>query len=131
MSFRDAVKQDIHSVFLNVDEFGETRSVRYDGVLYEDIPVVLTGLKEQDRNRLNSGLKERGGRTSMSDHVQGLYMATVVMHCAQSDLGGKQPEKGQKIRVYDPDKAFYRDYRIEASVSDMGMIRLELGGIRE
>lgn len=131
MSFRDAVKQDIHSVFLNADEFGELRSVKYDGVLYEDIPVVLTGLKEQDRNRLNSGLKERGGRTSTSDHVQGLYAATVVMHCAQSDIGGRQPEKGQKIRVYDPDKAYYRDYRIEASVADMGMIRLELGGIRE
>lgn len=131
MSFRDALKQDIHSVFLNADEFGELRSVKYDGVLYEDIPVVLTGLKEQDRNRLNSGLKERGGRTSMSDHVQGLYAATVVMHCAQSDIGGRQPEKGQKIRVYDPDKANYRDYRIEASVADMGMIRLELGGIRE
>lgn len=127
MNFKDVVAQDIHSVFLNIEEFGETRSVRYDGVLYKDIPVVLTGLKEQDRNRLNSGMKG----TSMSDNVQGLYAATVVMHCAQSDLGGKQPEKGQKIRVYDPDKAFYRDYRIEASVSDMGMIRLELGGIRE
>lgn len=131
MSFKDAVSQDIHAVFLNLDEFAELRSIRYNGVLYEDIPVVLTGLKEQDRNRLNSGLKERGGRTSMSDHVQGLYAATVVMHCAVSDIGGKQPEKGQKIRVYDPDKAFYKEYRIEASVLDMGMIRLELGGIRE
>jgi hypothetical protein len=131
VSFKDAVKQDLHSVFLNTEEFGEIRTVKYDGVLYEDIPVVLTGLKEQDRNRLNSGLKERGGRTSMSDHVQGLYAATVVMHLAESDIGNQQPEKGQKIRVYDPDKAFYRDYRIEASVSDMGMIRLELGGIRE
>ena len=131
MSFKDAVSQDIHAVFLNLDEFAELRSIRYNGVLYEDIPVVLTGLKEQDRNRPNSGLKERGGRTSMSDHVQGLYAATVVMHCAVSDIGGKQPEKGQKIRVYDPDKAFYKEYRIEASVLDMGMIRLELGGIRE
>lgn len=131
MNFKDVVAQDIHSVFLNVEEFGELRSVKYDGVLYEDIPVVLTGLKEQDRNRLNSGLKERGGRTSMSDHVQGLYAATIVMHCAVADVGGKQLEKGQKIRIYDPDKAFYKDYRIEASVLDMGMLRLELGGIRE
>lgn len=131
MSFKSAVERDIRKVFLNTDEFGEERTVKYDGVLFEHIPVVITNLKEQDRNRLNSGLKERGGRTTMSDHVQGLYSATLVLHCAQSDLDGRIPEKGQKFRIYDVGEKFFKDYYIQASGAAMGMIRLELSRVTE
>lgn len=125
MSFRDAVRDDIHSVFLNTEEFGELRTVQYDGEIFTDIPVVLTGLKERDRRRLYFGQRNK------SDHVQGLYDEYTVMHCALADIGGHQPEKGQRIRIYDADGTWARDYRILASVLDMGMLRLELGGTRE
>ena len=65
MSFKDMVAADIRKVFLNTDEFAELRTVRYDGMDYDGpehrgIPIVLTGLKEQDRRQL------------VTDHAQGL-----------------------------------------------------------
>ena len=82
MSFKDMVAADLHNVFLNLGEFAERRTVEYDGERYEDIPIVLSGLKEKDRRQL------------VSDHVQGLFLVSSVLHCARDDLGGKQPEKG-------------------------------------
>jgi len=117
MSFKDAVAADIKKVFLNNTEFAENRTVTYDGVAYSNIPVVLSGLREKDR------------RTLQSDHGQGLYIVSYTMHLAQSDLGGKIPEKGAKIRV--SDGGFFRDFYIAASVTDMGMLRLELEAIDE
>ena len=40
MSFKDMLTDDIHNVFLNVDEFAEKRTVEYDGERYEDIPII-------------------------------------------------------------------------------------------
>ena len=84
MSFKDMVAADLHNVFLNLGEFAERRTVEYDGERYEDIPIVLSGLKEKDRRQL------------VSDHVQGLFLVSSVLHCARDDLGGKQPEKGTR-----------------------------------
>ena len=119
--FKDMVAADIHNVFLNTDEFAELRTIRYDGETYEDIPIVLTGLKEQDRRQLQS------------DHVQGLYLVTSVLHCALSDLGGKQPEKGGRIEVNDEEGGggFFRRFYVASSVCEMGMLRVELEAIDE
>ena len=87
--FKDMVARNNFGVFLNCEEFAEKRTVKYDGATYSDIPIVLSGMKEKDRRQL------------MSDHVQGLYLVSVVLHCALSDLGGAQPEKGQRIQVND------------------------------
>lgn len=48
-SFKDAVQEDLNSVFLNLDEFAETHTVYYDGEEYSDIPIVMTGLSEKER----------------------------------------------------------------------------------
>lgn len=119
--FKDMVAADIHNVFLNTDEFAELRTIRYDGEEYVDIPIVLTGLKEQDRRQLQS------------DHVQGLYLDTSVLHCALSDLGGKQPEKGGRIEVNDEEGGggFFRRFYVASSVCEMGMLRVELEAIDE
>ena len=119
--FKDMVAADIHNVFLNTDEFAELRTIRYDGEEYVDIPIVLTGLKEQDRRQLQS------------DHVQGLYLVTSVLHCALSDLGGKQPEKGGRIEVNDEEGGggFFRRFYVASSVCEMGMLRVELEAIGE
>lgn len=119
--FKDMVAADIHNVFLNTDEFAELRTIRYDGEEYVDIPIVLTGLKEQDRRQLQS------------DRVQGLYLVTSVLHCALSDLGGKQPEKGGRIEVNDEEGGggFFRRFYVASSVCEMGMLRVELEAIDE
>ena len=121
MSFKDMVAADIHSTFLNLGEFAEKRTVVYDGETYTDIPIILSGIKEKDRRML------------VSDHVQGLYQVSSVLHCARSDLGGKQPEKGTKISVNDREGGggFFRKFYVASSVTEMGMLRVELEAIDE
>lgn len=126
MSFKDMVAADIRKVFLNTDEFAELRTVRYDGMDYDGpehrgIPIVLTGLKEQDRRQL------------VTDHAQGLYLVASVLHCALDDLGGKQPEKGTRIRINDEEGGggFFREFYVASSVCELGMLRVELEAIDE
>lgn len=121
MNFKDMVAADNRNVFLNSAEFAEIRTIIYDGITYEDIPIVLSGLKEKDRRQL------------MSDHVQGLYLVHAVLHCAQSDLGGNQPEKGTRIKINDQEGGggFFREFYVASSVCEVGMLRVELEAIDE
>ena len=121
MSFKDSIVADNRKVFLDLDGFGEPRTVVYDGETYTDIPVVLSGLKERDRRAL------------VNDHAQGLYQVTSVLHCAASDLGGRVPEKGARIRINDQPGGggFFYEYYVAASVNEMGMLRVELEAIDE
>ena len=45
-TFQAWAERDIRSVFLNTEEMAERRTIRYDGVTYENIPVVEVGPKE-------------------------------------------------------------------------------------
>ena len=120
MSFKDAIAHDIKGIFLNLDEFANKHTVIYDGETYEDIPIILTGLKEQDRS------------ASIKDHAEGLYRVTSVMHCDIDDLGGIQPEQGKPIKIsdfYTP--SFYHRFFIATSTCELGMLRLELEAIDE
>jgi len=121
MSFKDMVAADIHGVFLNPGEFADLRTIVYDGETYQDIPIVLTSLKEQDRRQISS------------DHAQGLYLVSAVLHCAKTDLGGVLPEKGARIKINDQEGGggFFREFYIATSGEEMGMLRLELEGIDE
>lgn len=120
MSFKDMVKADIHRTFLNIDEFGEKRTIVYDDESYADVPVVITGVKEKDR------------RVLVSDHVQGLYLAHCVLHCALSDVGGILPEKGMRIQISKSEgSSFFQEFRIGTSTLEMGMLRLELEAVDE
>jgi len=116
-SFKDMVEADNKNVFMNANEFADVHTVIYDGVTYKDIPVVLSGIKEKDRRQL------------VSDHVQGLFLVSSVMHCAASDLGGVVPEKGTKIKINDGD--FMREFYVASSVCEVGMLRVELEAIDE
>ena len=119
--FKDMVTTDIYNVFLNTNEFAEKRTVENDGERYVDIPIVLSGLKEQERRQIQS------------DHVQGLYLVSAVLHCARSDLGGNQPEKGQRIRINGQEGGggFFREFYVASSVCELGMLRVELETIDE
>lgn len=121
MSFRDMVAADNAAVFLNSDEFAEIRTVVCDGTPYQDIPIVLKGIKEENRRQL------------VSDHIQGLYLASSVLHCRLADLGGNQPEKGTRIKINDTEGGggFYRGFYVASSVCEMGMLRVELEAIDE
>lgn len=118
MGFKELVAKDIHDVFLNTAEYGETRNILYDGELYAGIPIVLSGAREQDRQE---------GRAE--NDTPGLYMVTAVLHCALSDLGGNQPEQGMRIKISRTEDAesWYDEYYIVDSNCEIGMVDLKLG----
>jgi len=123
MGFKDMVAAANKKVFLNTDKFAEKRTVKYNGNIYTDIPIILAKLQETDKP-VTTG--QDGG-------VQGLFRVSAVLHCAQSDIEGAEPEQGMRISVNHQEggDGFFSDYTIVTSSCDMGMIRLELGAIDE
>lgn len=114
--FKDMVAGDNLTVFLSDKDFAEKRTIKYNGGTYVDIPVLITKLKEKDRRQL------------VTDHVEGLYLVTTVLHCSLDDIGGYLPEKGQRISINDQEGGegyFYR-YKVSSSGVSMGMVRAEL-----
>ena len=118
--FLDMVAQDNVNVFLNLNEFAKTRTIIYDGETYEDVACVVNGLHEDKRN------------TTVSDHAQGLYKVTQVLHCTRDSLGGNQPEQGSKLLISDEDEpTFFWEYYVASSNNEEGMLRVELEGLYE
>lgn len=122
MSFKDMIGEDIANVFLNTDEFAEIRTVKYNGKVYEDIPIVLTKAKEMKRP------------VTVNDHAEGIHKVTATVHISLSDLNGVIPEQKQAICINDGEalgKPFFRKYNILTSDCEMGMLVLELEAFDE
>lgn len=127
--FKELIEQD-NEVLLNYAEFGEYRTIIYDGVEYPHIKTLVTGDREQKRVQYTG------------DHLSGLYTDRTKLHCLLKDVGGVQPEKGTLIRVGEPEPDFddpdynpeehepldiyFREYYIATSVYEEGMLRLHL-----
>lgn len=119
--FKDMINRDIHKVFLNVDEFAETYTIKYDGKIYEDVAVSLQELSVSERDRqLNS------------DYAQGLYKDSTTMYCAAADLGGRRLMKGSPIEIIRRANGMRitKKYIITACSCEMGMIQAELGAVK-
>jgi len=71
-------------------------------------------------------------RQLVSDHAQGLFRVSSVLHCTRDDLGGNQPEKGQRIKINDEEGSdFFLEFYVATSTCEMGMLRIELEAIDE
>lgn len=119
MSFKEMVEADITGVFLNTDEFAESRTVKYDDETYADIPVVLTNIKQKDRPLL----------VGNADHVQGLHIASATAFIGQEHMNGVCPEMGRLIYIsdgYAAGEVFFQRFHIVTSDVQMKMIVLEL-----
>lgn len=123
--FKDMLRADNTNVFMNLNEFAEKRTIIYDGVTYTDIPVVLTGRKEQDRAQLR--------KIRNDDYTQGLYLVSSVLHCKVSDLNDNQPEKGQRIKINHKEGGggYFSEFYVISSVCEAGMLRVGLEAIDE
>jgi len=117
VSFKESVEADIKNVFLNSSEFASVRSIRYNNVIYSNIPILLTKTKEMERP-VPSG-----------DNAQGIHLVSAVAHIALSDMNGVVPEQKQNIYIEDGTAIggiYYQRYKIITSDLEMGMINLEL-----
>lgn len=122
MSFKETVQADIKRVFLNENEFAEKHTVVYDGESFENIPVVLTKIKESK----HAAVPAKG--------VEGIHKISAVVHISLSDLSGREPEQKQIISIDDGEAAgepFYQKYKIITTDVKMGMVSLELEAFDE
>lgn len=119
--FKEMLAADNLRVFLNPAEFAQLRTVIYEGQRYEDIPVVLSGLKEDDRAQ------------KADDHAQGLFLLKALLQCSLADLGGVQPQKGARLQINNQEGGggFFREFYISEAVCEYGLLRLELEDINE
>lgn len=122
MSFKDMIERDIKGVFLNADEFADLRTVKFDGYTFKDIPINFHGLDDTKREQ------------RLTDHAQGLFRVSNVLHVASSDLDGHRPERGTRFYVSakDEDNVEYFETFYVATVNEQGgMLRIELEGVDE
>ena len=122
MGFKDMVKSDIANVLMNTEEFAESHTVKYDGEVYADIPIILQRVKQSDRPIIQS------------DHAEGIYLVTAVAYINEKDLDGVIPEQGHRFEIDDGEalgKTFFRKYSVVTSKCEMGLITLELRGYDE
>lgn len=122
-TFKQCAAADIHSVYLNPNEHGETRTIRYDGVTYTDVVVIESGPVEGKRSSVVQ---------MQHDFGQGLYKRTIVLYVAEKDLGGVKPEQGTMLSMNDEeDGTFFHKFRVAESGTEMGMFRLKLEEVDE
>ena len=123
LTFKDFAAADIHDVFLNPDEHGEERTVRYDGKTYEDITGIEGGPTEGKRSSVVQ---------MQHDFGQGLYKRTIIIYIAEKDLDGNKPEQGTMLSINDEKgSTFFHRYRVAESGTEMGMFRLKLEEVDE
>ncbi len=117
MGFRDMVKSDITNVLMNTNEFAEKHTVRYDGEVFEDIPIVLQKVKQSDRV------------VASGDNMEGVFLVSAICYIDEKNLGGVVPEKGQSIEIDDGEalgEPFFRRFTVVTSKCEMGLVTLEL-----
>ena len=119
MSFKESVADDNMRVFINLDEFAERRHVKYDGVTYRDVPMVLSHVKQKDRPLI----------VGNANHMQGLHVITETAHIALEDLQGVVPENGRYMSISDGFAAnaeFFQRYKVHTCDLEMGMLIIGL-----
>ncbi len=114
MSFKEMIEQDNRDVFLNTEEFAEHRTVKYDGVTYKHIPVLLSKIREPQFN-------------VSGNNMEGIHRATERARLNLKDINGVSPEQGTRISISDHIvPTFFQDYKIITSSEEVGMVVLEL-----
>lgn len=122
-TFQAWAERDIRSVFLNTEEMAECRTIRYDGVTYENIPVVEVGPKEGKRSSVIQ---------MQNDYGQGLFKRSITIYCNERDLSGSKPEQGSMLYINEkPEGNFFHKFRVAESVTEMGIYCVKLEEVDE
>lgn len=116
LTFKGAIAHDVQGVFLNQGEFADLHTIKYNGNVYEDIPISLQDVEQTERQQMKD------------DHLPGIFKAKAVLYCAREDIGGKLPEQGKWLEINDgKNPRFFNKYQVGSSGEEMGMARIELG----
>ena len=123
-AFKEMLEADVWGVFINLAEFGELRTIEYDGVTYENVPVVLT--------KNSSSARHIASTFTVKDHAQGLMRDNLKVHVKRDSIGDV-PEKGTRFYISDIEQPdFMHAYYVHnAKVDQSRMVTLELEEIDE
>ena len=123
VGFLDCIKRDVKAVFMNAEEMAERRTIRYDGVTYEDVPIIEVGPKEGRRSSVVQ---------MQHDFGQGLYKRSVTVYCDERDLNGNKPEQGTMLSMNEREGGtFLHKFRVVESTTEMGVYCVKLEEIDE
>lgn len=108
MGFKELVYNDIHSVFMNPQEFGEKHLV--DG---KEMTVIIDG----------NEVTERSKKQTDTGRVEGVYLRQMVLYAAKSQFG-PLPAQGRILKL---DKS---TYRVMDATDEGGIYSITLGAVR-
>ena len=115
MSLNEMFESDNRRI-LDISEFSTVRDIYYSGHWYRDITMQISGVREENRS------------PDSSDHAQGIYRTTDVLHFMYADIG-ELPEQGKRITLRAG--TLCDEFYITSARCVEGMIRLELSAICE
>lgn len=117
-AFRQQLERDLTEVFLDLETFGESVTVRLEGEVFRDIP----GVRDTD-----GGLGHNNTKRMRTDKSQGLSRWDETLYCAKAALGGRRPEPGQRVEIESRVRpGFFVRYTVEDSREDEGMLSIGL-----
>lgn len=105
-AFKDLVKKEIHTVFLNTDEFSDTHEV--NGA---KMPVQVDEIEQIEREK------------RFNQNMGGIYTQQKLIYVAASDYGAL-PKQGS-IVTFDG-----QAYRVEDAIDEGGVYSITLGANR-
>ena len=100
--FKDIIAADVHSVFLNVEEFSDMHNI--NGV---DMPVQEDSNEQIEREK------------RFNQHMDGMYLNQKLIYVAAADCG-PMPKQGSTIR-YDN-----RRYKVADAIEEDGVYSITL-----
>lgn len=105
-AFKDQVAEDIHNVFLNLDDFASVHVING-----REMPCIIESVHAQVREK------------RFSDHIDGTYALKPLIHVAASDFGSL-PESGASLKLDG------RLYRVIEAAEEMGMYAITVSANR-
>ena len=100
--FKDMVKTDVHSVFLNLDEFSEIHNI--DG---KEIPIQIDNNEQIERQKRQTELAE------------GIFVSQKLLFVSASDFGPLP-------RIGSPIKLFGSTYRVVDAIDEDGIYSITI-----
>lgn len=101
-AFKDIIRQDIHTTFLNVDEFSDIHTV--NGI---DMPVQMDDIEQINREK------------RYKDNMDGVYVQQRLIYVAASDYG-PLPKKDSLVTLDS------RKYRVVEAIEEDGVYSVTL-----
>lgn len=102
MTFKDVVKRDVKSIFLNTDEFSEIHTVNG-----KPMAVQIDNNEQIEREK------------RYNQHMDGIYVKQILMFVSAEEYG-PLPKQGASVSL---DK---RVYRVEDAISEDGIYSITL-----